>query len=203
MNILESRLYRVLEVCTNFLYLNLLWLVCCVPVVTIPSSTAAMFGVVREWTKQRESGVAGTFLAMFRDNFRQSLWIGFLWAIIGAVLAVDLAVVRGMGPPVREILYVLVFLIGFLYAFASVYLFPVMVNFNARWTDVVRNALLFSVGSPITTLLCLIVFGAAVLAFLFLPVSIFVSGSITACLVYRLCDRTFEKVARLKGSKEE
>lgn len=203
MNILESRLYRVLEVCTNFLYLNLLWLVCCVPVVTIPSSTAAMFGVVREWTKQRESGVAGTFLAMFRDNFRQSLWIGFLWAIIGAVLAVDLAVVRGMGPPVREILYVLVFLIGFLYTFASVYLFPVMVNFNARWTDVIRNALLFSVGGPITTLLCLIVFGAAVLAFLFLPVSIFVSGSITAYLVYRLCDRTFEKVARLKGSKEE
>ena len=178
MNILESRWYRVLEVCTNFLYLNLLWLLCSVPVVTLPAATAAMFGVVREWAKGREPGVTGSFFSLFRDNFRQSTWLGLLWAVIGVVLVMDLMVIRGMGTPAREALSVVLLLVGFIYLFTSVYLFPVIVNFDARWTEVLRSSLLFSMTGPLMTLACLAVFAAAVIAFLVFPLSVFVSGSV-------------------------
>jgi hypothetical protein len=42
MSILDTRVYRWLEVATDFFLLNLMWLVACLPVVTIFPSTAAM-----------------------------------------------------------------------------------------------------------------------------------------------------------------
>ncbi|MCL6439599.1 MAG: DUF624 domain-containing protein [Rubrobacteraceae bacterium] len=203
MNMLESRWYRALEVCANFLYLNLLWLVCSVPIITLPASMAAMFGVVREWVKGREPGVTGSFFSFFRENFRQSTWIGFLWALVGVILAVDFAVVRGMGSPVSEILYVVLFVVCFLYVFTLVYIFPVIVNFEARWSLVIRNALLFSMTGPLVTLACLLVLILAAAAFVFFPLSIFVSGSVGSYLVYRLCERTFERVERIRGRNGE
>ncbi|MCL6548933.1 MAG: DUF624 domain-containing protein [Alicyclobacillus sp.] len=203
MNMLESRWYRTLEVCANFLYLNLLWLVCSVPIITLPASTAAMFGVVREWVKGREPGVTGSFFAFFQENFRQSTWLGFLCALVGAILAVDFGVVRGMGSPIREILYVVLFVVCFLYVFTLSHIFPVIVNFEARWTLAIRNALLFSMSGPLITLACLLVLTLAAAAFVFFPLSIFVSGSVGSYLVYRLCERTFEKVERIRGRDGE
>ena len=54
MNILDTRVYRWLETATDFFLLNLMWLVACLPAVTIFPSTAAMFGVVRDWVRRKE-----------------------------------------------------------------------------------------------------------------------------------------------------
>ncbi|MGI9049327.1 MAG: DUF624 domain-containing protein, partial [Rubrobacteraceae bacterium] len=52
MNVLDSRLYRWLEVFTNLLILDLIWLVSCLPVITIYPATTAMFGVTRDWVRK-------------------------------------------------------------------------------------------------------------------------------------------------------
>ena len=67
-NLIDTRIYRWLEVATDFFLLNLMWLVACVPVVTIFPSTAAMFGVVRDWSREKEGGLARTFATRFREN---------------------------------------------------------------------------------------------------------------------------------------
>src|SRR4051812_36547498 len=89
MRILDSRLYRVAETATNFLLLNLLWLVVSLPVLTIFPATTALFGVLRAWEEREGAGVAAPFFATFREKLWQSLIIGFVWAAIGGVLAVD------------------------------------------------------------------------------------------------------------------
>jgi uncharacterized membrane protein YesL len=83
MNISESWLYRAVELVTNFLWLNLLWLVACLPIFTIFPATAAMFAVVREWVKKREPGITRAFFSFFKADFKQSFWIGILWTSLG------------------------------------------------------------------------------------------------------------------------
>jgi uncharacterized membrane protein YesL len=56
-----DRIYRLLEVFTYLVYLNLLWLVCCLPAITIAPSTTAMFGVVRGWIRGKMSLRRGSF----------------------------------------------------------------------------------------------------------------------------------------------
>ncbi len=194
MNILDTKVYQWLERAAGFFLLNLLWLLACVPVVTIFPSTAAMFGVVRDWARGKEAGVLGAFVLRFRQNFRQSLAVGVLWVFFGGALFLDFLIANGLPSGPQVVVRFLLVLASILYALASVFLFPVMVHYETRWTAVPKNALLLAIGRLPIALLCLVmVVAAAALTFL-VPPLLAATPSLTAYVVYRLCDRVFRKI---------
>ena len=194
MNILDTKAYQWLERATDFFLLNLLWLLACVPVVTIFPSTAAMFGVVRDWARGKEAGVFGAFVLRFRQNFRQSLAVGVLWALFGGALFLDFLIANELPAGPQVVMRFLLVLASILYALASVFLFPVMVHYDTRWTAVPKNALLLAVGRLPITLLCLAIAVAAATLTFFVPLLLVATPSVAAYAVYRLCDREFRKI---------
>lgn len=200
MSILDTRVYRWLDAATDFLLLNLLWLVACLPVVTIFPATAAMFGVVRDWARGKEGGVFGTFVLRFRQNFRQSLVVGVFWTLFGGALVLDFLIANQLSGVAQVALRSLLVPAGLLYVLASAFLFPVMVHYDTRWTVIPKNALLLAVGRLPTTLACLATAAAAVTLVFFVPLLVLVLGSVTAHAVYRLCDREFRKIDAVSGN---
>ncbi len=194
MNLLDTRGYRWFEVATDFFLLNLLWLGACVPVVTIFPSTAAMFAVVRDWSKEKEGGLVRTFVTHFRENFVQSLLVGLLWTLFGGALVFDFFVVGGLSFWAEVVAKSLLVLVTFLYASASVFLFPVMVHYETGWRALVKNSLLLSIGRLPTTAACLLVLALAAGLTALFPLLILITGSVTANAIYRLCDREFAKL---------
>jgi uncharacterized membrane protein YesL len=197
-----DRIYRALEVFTDLVYLNLLWLVTCLPVVTIAPATAAMFGVVRGWIRGKDVPTTREFFSQFRENFGLSLAVGLVWAMLGTVLAADFLLV-GQMESLRLPLYMVFFAFALLYVSAAVYLFPVMVNYELDWKGVIKNSLLFSVARPLTTLQCLLTVAVALFLVASLWITIFVAAGATAYAIYFLCERTFKKVESLKGARSE
>jgi uncharacterized membrane protein YesL len=194
MRFLDTKVYQRLETATDFFLLNLMWLLACVPVVTIFPSTAAMFGVVRDWARGKDVGVFGTFVLRFRQNFRQSLAVGVPWALFGGALFLDFLIANGLPPGPQVVVRFLLVLATILYALASVFLFPVMVHYDAKWTAVPKNALLLSIGRLPTTLMCLLIAAALATLTFILPVLILITGSVAAYAIYGLCDREFRKI---------
>lgn len=194
MNILDTRVYRWAQTATDFFLLNLLWLLACLPVVTAFPATAAMFGVVRDWVRERETGVFGAFVHRFRQNFVQAFVLGALWALFGASLLLDFLVANGLSGAAQVALRSLLVLAGALYILASIFLFPVMVHYDTRWTAVPKNALLLAIGRLPTTLVCLLVVATTTMVTFVVPPLILITGSVTAYVVYLLCNREFEKI---------
>ncbi|MDQ3863316.1 MAG: DUF624 domain-containing protein [Actinomycetota bacterium] len=194
MSIIDTKVYRWLEVATDFFLLNLMWLAACLPIVTIFPSTAAMFGVVRDWAHGKEGGPARRFVARFRENFWQSLLVGTLWAVTGAALFLDFLVATQLSPAAEIVLKSALVLATSLYALGSVFLFPVMVHYETDWKTVIKNSLLLSIGRLPTTLVCLVFFVVMVGLTAVVPFLMIITGSITAYVVYRLCDREFRKI---------
>jgi uncharacterized membrane protein YesL len=194
MNVLDTRVYRWLEVATDFFLLNLMWLVACLPVVTIFPSTAAMFGVVRDWVRGKEGSLTRTFIARFRENFGQSLLVGVIWTVFGVALFLDFLVASKLSFGAEVVLKALLVLVSALYAFGSVFLFPVMVHYEADWKTVIRNSLLMSIGRLPTTVMSLVLLAVMVGLTVVVPFLVIITGSITAYFVYRLCDREFRKI---------
>lgn len=199
---MTARIYRALEVFTDLVYLNLLWLVACLPVVTIAPSTTALFGVVRGWIRGKDAPTTREFISLFKENFGLALAVGLVWALLGTVLVADFLLV-GQMESFRRPLYVIFFVFALLYVSASVYLFPVMVNYEVNWKGVIKNSLLFSIARPLTTLQCLLTVGVALFVVFTLWITVFVAASITAYAVYFLCDRSFKNVESLKGATPE
>jgi uncharacterized membrane protein YesL len=199
MNLLDTRIYRWLEVATDFFLLNLMWLVACVPVVTIFPSTAAMFGVVRDWSREKEGGLVRAFASHFRENFAQSLLVGALWTLFGAALVLDFFVADRLpfGPEV--VMKSLLVLATVLYASASVFLFPVMVHYKTGWKALVKNSLLLAIGRLPTTAACLLFVAVVAGLTAVLPVFILITGSVSAYVVYRLCGREFARLDAASG----
>ena len=72
---LDSPLMRFLSGAADLAALNLLWLACCLPVVTIGPSCTALYYVARRIARREAPPVAKTFFRAFRANFRQSLLV--------------------------------------------------------------------------------------------------------------------------------
>lgn len=202
MDILESRFYRTLEVFTNFFFLNLLWLFMCLPIITAFPATAAMFGVVREWTRDRDAGFFGIFFRRLRENFVQSLWIGILWVLLGGLLVLNYVLISQMTSFIQLPLFVLNSIWAVAYISASVYLFPVMVNYKLGWWHVMKNSVVIALSQFGITISCLLIVGFMTWMFFYVPMTVLLSGSVTAYLVYSLCSRAFQRVEALKRAEQ-
>lgn len=82
---INSVLYRILAKIGNLVILNLLFLICSLPVVTIGASSTALYTVTLKMAKDRENYIVKDFLYAFKKNFRQStiIWVlislGYKW----------------------------------------------------------------------------------------------------------------------------
>jgi uncharacterized membrane protein YesL len=205
MNILDSRIYQALKVFADFFILNLMWLLACLPILTVFPATAAMFGVCREWVKGRNADTIEAYFSFFKGNFKRSLYLELVWSLIGglllanyAFLAINYDLVRTMSVGAKFPLFVWVVFTGLMYLFTSVHLFPVLVNYDTSLLGVLKISLLLSVSRPFITLLCLLTLAISVVLLWFLPLSLGILGSFTAYLIYWLCDRNFRTVASLR-----
>ena len=84
----ESRFSQLLLKLCYACYLNLLWFVCSIPIVTIGASTTALYYASLKVVRDEDSHVAALFFRSFRQNFKQAtvLWLILLgvWLFLGA-----------------------------------------------------------------------------------------------------------------------
>lgn len=198
--ILDSRLYWLVSRASNLFLLNLLWLVSCLPLVTVPPATAALFGVVREWRRDRDAPFYVPFFYHFKESFWQSLGLGLLWLLLGGALLSNFLLLGRMPSALQLPALLLLALWTLLYLCTSVALFPVMVAYRLGLWEVVRGAAVISLSQFGLTALCLLVIALSVTLFLLQPATLLVSGSLTAHLVYGLYARAFRRVERLRAA---
>ena len=85
----ESKFSQLLLKLCYACYLNLLWALCSLPIVTVGASTTALYYSCLKIIRGEESYVGRTFLRAFKENFKQAtqLWLILLGA--GLFLGVD------------------------------------------------------------------------------------------------------------------
>ena len=68
----DSKFGQVMVALTYGTVLNLLWVVCSLPVFTIGASTTALYYAALKMAKGEESYPARMFFRAFKENFRQA-----------------------------------------------------------------------------------------------------------------------------------
>ena len=73
----------------DVIIVNLLFLLCSLPVVTLGASSAAMYGTFREMEEGTEGSVPRTFFRYFTGSFRRSVLVWLFLLFSGALLVFD------------------------------------------------------------------------------------------------------------------
>ena len=74
---IDSPFYRTMGRIGDLVFANILWLVCCLPIVTAGASTLGLFTVVNKMAAKEDYTVRTDFFKAFKRDFKQStiLWL--------------------------------------------------------------------------------------------------------------------------------
>jgi uncharacterized membrane protein YesL len=189
---LDGALYRTCTWIYNFAFLNLLFLISCIPIITIFPASAAMFGVVRQMVKKNDISIFTKYRTYFVENFKQSFIIGLFATVIGLFLYADFRIIGQIHSSLSPIISVCLLILSFYFMLTLLSVFPLMVNAYYTTKQLLTNAFKFSMYKPHLTLLnliALVVFFYVSLRFTFLL--FFFTSSVSAYITYWFAERKF------------
>ena len=150
---IDSPLMRFLTKLADLMILNILFLITCMPVVTIGAAWTALYYVAMKMVRDEEGGIVRSYFHAFRLNFRQAtlLWLGVLG--IAVILVLDLLILARIDSPIAAAMNMGIGIIAILIFLVLQYLFPLLARFEAGTVQTLKNAVLLTVGQLPRTLL--------------------------------------------------
>lgn len=153
----------------GLIILNLLWLLCCLPVITIGPSTTAMHDVLIQQRLGKTDLVVKPFFHSFRRNFRASLGLGLLVALLFVILIFDGLFVYAATPKGFNPLWIPFGIMLLINGALMLYGFPMMARYEIRFRTLVRNCIGFLLNNPVFSLQGMLLIYLPVILLLFFP----------------------------------
>lgn len=156
--------------------LNVLWLICSLPVVTLGASTAALYSVTLKLVEGDDGHIVQRFFRAFRENFRQATVLWLILLAAGVFLALDGYVAyhlrassTGSAAVFWTLLLALIIAAAVAYTIVLLYVFPLTASVVNTTAAMLKNA--FLIGTHY--LFCTIVIFAIHFAMFFVVVRLF------------------------------
>ena len=151
----------------DLIILNILFLICSIPIFTIGASTTALYYTSMKSITLEEGYVARRFFKSFKQNFKQSTIIWLLSLLLGAFLILNLYIAIKCEIKV----YIVIFtIISCLLVFIMTYIFQLQAKFDNPIKVTIRNAFLLSIKYFPWTLLLIVIFAAVCYLFYLSPI---------------------------------
>ena len=147
---LDSPFMKFLTMVTNLVCLNVLWLLCCLPVITAGAATVAMYYVVFQYITKRDDTVVKPFFKAFKENFRSVTPVWILNLLIGLALAAE---VFYLSQGAENWLILVFAVLAFIYIGATSYLYPLIARYDAPIRRAVVNSFALSAKHLFSTVL--------------------------------------------------
>ena len=165
--------------------LNILWLICCLPIFTIGASTTALYYTSFKIAKDEGSFITTMFFRSFRQNFRQATVIWLIMLAVGLALGADMVLLvrlrdasAGNLAVLWTILQAVLIAACIAYAIELAYIFPLLSIASNTTANMFKNA--FLIGTHYLFVTILVIFIHYAMFFLvvnvFTPLIIFGEG---------------------------
>ena len=156
----------------DLMILNLLFILCSLPVVTLGASLTALHRVTQNMLFEQEEPLIKAFFRAFRQNFKQStlVWLVELVVIVSLVCDV-LLVMAYFNGGLAKAMYILVAVLAILVAGVFSYLMPLIARYENGMRQQVNNAVILAIIKlPKTLLLMLLNLLPVILLLISVPV---------------------------------
>ena len=190
----ESQLMITMSRITDFMFLSMFWLLCCVPVVTIGASFAALYDASFRAFRKNEKNSWQRFFQVFRNNWKAGIvpTILFLLVSAGLMKAVigiwNLAVAGTISWVLFSAgIFVAVVLLGIVSL-----LFPVLSRFENSLAGLIKNTVFLGLANLPRTIGLGMLNAAALFVCVKLIIPLFFLPSLAALLGSRLIEPMFQ-----------
>lgn len=158
---LDSPLMNFLGTLADMIVLNLLFVLCSIPIITVGASATAMCYVTLKARDGYEGNVCGYFFKSFRQNFLQATLIWVILMLLMGILLVDYNLVRAAQGVGYQIIRFILPVCAVIWAMILLYVFFLQARLQNTVPQTFRNALALAVGNAPRCILAIIILAAA------------------------------------------
>lgn len=151
----DNPVWRFIGKFGDLIILNILWLICSIPIFTVGASTTAVYYVTLKLVRDEDGYTIRSFFRSFKENFKQSTIIWLIMLATGLILFFDLRfflLVMTGNSKVRIVLTAAVGAISIIWMFIFSYVFPLQCRFYNPVKKTLFNAFFMSVRHCFQTL---------------------------------------------------
>ena len=168
-NRLATSLGAFLRVLCDLMILNILWLICSLPVITVGPASCALCSVELKLARGEPVATVRTFFEALKQNIGQTIVLGLI-GLAGLVVAVvDWLFAVAQEGNIRTLYFVVGVIVSAVVLAYWAWTFALSAGFENSIGGTIKNALSLAFVEPKRTLMIWIAFAVPVLCFLFLP----------------------------------
>lgn len=146
---LESPLFDYINTAINFILLNLIFIVSCLPVFTIGPAMTGMYQVTLREVKKEYGYMIRTYIRCFVKSFWLALRAELMLAIPFLIISFSALFWKETGGIAGEAASVLLGLAGLVLMISGAYLFPFLARYETNASAAVRNSICLALGYPL------------------------------------------------------
>lgn len=162
----ENSFWEFMTNITNVLFVGLIWLGCCTPIITIGASTTALYDYILKIAEDKDGYLVKSFFTSFKNNFLKSTLLWLLMVAFAGFLMIDAYICLQMGNSLGNFLFFIILSIGIAYLIMCLYIFPVLAYFQKSIKETIKTSFVISVGNlPLTIIIIIILVFAAYLTY--------------------------------------
>lgn len=197
----ESKLVKGLAKISELIFLNVLWILGCLPIITIGTSTAALYRCVRLCRTNVGVPLFREFISAYKGNFKKATALFVILVILSGIVLVDVYIALQFRP-IIGIAGVLGFMVlAVLILMVCGYLLPLQAQFENTVGQTLKNAWVMTIVHLPKSLAVMMLNLLPVLMFAIwpemflrcLPLLTFFGGSVIAYLNGWILDSIFLK----------
>ena len=154
---MNNKFFGFMSKVADLCILNIICVICCIPVITAGASITAMYYVTLKMVRNEDAYIVRSFFKSFKQNFKQATIINLIMLLIGVVLYIDLNVSKAMQGGAGQIFQVIFMAFVLIYFILFLYVYPVLARFYNTIKNTIKNALFMAVRHlPYTVVMVLI-----------------------------------------------
>ena len=179
MSFLNNGFMSALGKIADMFLLSVLWLLFCLPVITIIPATIALYYATAKVVRRDAGYVFKDFLKGFSQNLKQGIVLDLIYLLVGVLLyfANHFAKLTGLTTTLGKCYYLFFLISTAVLACVSAYLLPVISRFTLSLLSAFRLAVFFSVTNLLTLVPVLITLAAGIALAWIIPPAVLVLPS--------------------------
>ena len=156
---MDNKFFTFMSKVADLCILNVLCLICCIPIITAGASITAMYYVTLKMVRNEEAYIVRSFFKSFKQNFKQATIINLIMLVAGVILYLDIRVANGMAGSAGLVFHVIFMAFAIVYFVLFLYVYPILARFYNSIKNTIRNALFMAIRHlPYTVVMVLIAF---------------------------------------------
>ena len=201
----DNKFMTAMSKASDAILLGILWIACCLPIVTVGASSAAFYYAYHKAVRQRRGYAWKEFFSAFKSNFKSAIIIWLIILGLYLVTGMDCYILYTSLETMDHALFLLlmIMIVIALITIWGIYVFPYLARFENTTKVIIKNSIAVMVMNKSWSLLLLVIFVAAAALFLLVPPAAIFVPAFYMWVDNKILERIFRKYMRKEDLEKQ